>query len=93
MSLYCKSRNFCAIITFEQEVFLHVIILLDYIDACKSVITCSFIGIASFIFLILTVVCICLYGTFESGNACKRTTKTKTFFPYLVIFVLDLPDV
>lgn len=46
-----------------------------------------------FIFLILTVVCICLYGTFESGNTCKRTTKTKTFFPYLVIFVLDLPDV
>lgn len=70
-----------------------MIILLDYIDACKSVITCSFIGIASFIFLILTVVCICLYGTFESRNACKRTTKTKTFFPYLVIYVLDLPDV
>lgn len=72
-----------------------MIILLDYIDACKSVtsIACSFIGIASFIFLILTVVCICLYGTFESGNACKRTTKTKTFFPYLVIFVLDLPHV
>lgn len=77
----------------DIEVFLYVIILLDYIDVCKLVIMCSFIGIVFFIFFILIVVCICLYEIFESGNICKWMSKIRIFFFYLVIFVLDLFDV